>query len=85
MENTEELNHLVEQTKLLLKNKTEELYPTISSNFSTKRKIEELERRIKALEDYTYEIELLYARQPNILLNFRKRTIEIKSEIDSLK
>lgn len=83
--NSEELNILIEQAKSFLTAKVEQLSPQNDSNSPMSIKINELEKRIEALEDYTIEILELYATNPNILLNFRKRTAEIKNDIESIK
>ena len=83
--NAKEINTLVEQAKQILGLKVEQLSTTNSINSEIQHKIIELERRIKDLEDYTNEIEELYASNPNILLNFRKRTNDIKKEIELIK
>jgi hypothetical protein len=79
--NSEELNILVEQARMFLDAKVEKLSNSNSINNEVQQKIIELEKRIEALEEYTDEIEELYSSNPNMLLNFRKRTNDIKVDI----
>ncbi len=83
--NSEELNALLEQARSFLDNKVEKLSKTTSIDSQIEIKIKKLEKRIEALEDYTKVIEELYATNPNMLVNFRKRTKEIKDEIELIK
>jgi hypothetical protein len=83
--NSEELNILVEQAKAFLGAKVEKLSNTNSINTDIQQKIIELEKRIVALEEYTNEIDELYSSNPNMLLNFRKRTNDIKVDIGLIK
>ena len=83
--NSQELNTLLEQAKAFLDAKVENLSNQIPINSELELKINDLEKRINALEEYTKDIEELYASNPNILLNFRKRTNDIKSEIELIK
>lgn len=46
--------------------------------------VAKIEARIKALEVYQVEIEGLYSTNENMLLNFRKRVNDIKSDISHL-
>jgi hypothetical protein len=83
--NSEELNILIKQAKTFLNAKVEQLSPQNDLNSPVNIKINELEKRIKALEEYTVEILELYATNPDILVNFRRRTAEIKNDIESIK
>jgi hypothetical protein len=83
--NSEELNILIKQAKTFLNAKVEQLSPQNDLNSPMSIKINELEKRIEALEGYTLEILELYATNPDILVNFRKRTAEIKNDIESIK
>jgi hypothetical protein len=83
--NSEELNILIKQAKTFLNDKVEKLSPQNDKNSPVNIKINELEKRIKALEEYTVEILELYATNPDILVNFRRRTAEIKNDIESIK
>jgi hypothetical protein len=83
--NSEELNILLDQAKEFLNAKVEQLSAgeDLSSKLSVK--IQSLEKRIEALEEDTKEILELYSSNPNILVNFRKRTSEIKNDIELIK
>ncbi len=86
MENSsKETNLLVEQAKMLLNSKVEKLSESNLINEDVKHKIIELEKRIKALEDYTIEIDELYSILPNVIINFRKRTNDIWKDIELIK
>jgi hypothetical protein len=83
--NSEELNILIRQAKTFLNAKVEQLSTQNDLNSTLSIKINEFEKRIKALEEYTVEILELYATNPDILVNFRRRTAEIKNDIESIK
>ena len=84
-DNSKELNILLEQAKSFLDAKVEQLTGTTPVDTQVDLKIKELEKRIEALEDYTKDIEELYATNPNVLINFRKRINKNKNEIELIK
>jgi hypothetical protein len=83
--NSKELKILIDQAKANLNAKVGQLAAQQDAKSSASIKIKELEKRIEALEEYTKEILELYATNPDILVNFRKRTAEIKNDIESIK
>lgn len=83
--NSDEFNILLEQAKAFLDAKVEKLSKDDELNATLSNKIQGLERRIEALEEDTKEILELYSSNSNILINFRKRTSEIKNDIELIK
>ena len=83
--NSDEFNILLEQAKAFLNAKVEKLSTEDELNSTLSNKIQDLERRIEALEKDTKEILELYSSNSNILINFRKRTSEIKNDIELIK
>ncbi len=75
---SQSLAELIDDLKFHLDKKIEKIGANKLGEFA------KIEARIKALEVYQVEIEGLYATNENMLLNFRKRVNDIKSDIIQL-
>lgn len=75
----EELLELIAQVKLLLELKVKSL-----EDCNSKGSLNNIKRKIMALENDYVEIKERYSDKADVFLNFRKRVKEIIDEIDSL-
>lgn len=71
--NLEELKELIAEVKLLFEQK--------KSSTNIQGSLNNISRKIQALENDYKEIKELFQSQPNVIINFRKRATEIKEEI----
>lgn len=80
----EELTVIINDVKKLLEDKTNDL--SIKNTIESKNQmlLNNLSKKIDALEEYIKEINRLNSPNPSLLVNFRKRAIDIKNEIELL-
>jgi len=82
--NLEELIELIAEVKLLLNLKQKSIKNSDLCNSHTQGKVNNITRRILALEFDYKEIKERYSDKSEVFINFRKRVKEIIDEIDSL-
>ncbi len=79
MQNTSQnLLTLIDDLKTLFKKKRELVGESKIDEYT------KIEAQIRALEVYQVELEGLYSTNENMLINFRKRVADIKSDISQL-
>ncbi len=83
-DNSSELSQLIGEVKNLIGLKIKYLSENDILTSEIQKEINNIARKIEALDDYLKEIKGLYSSRNEIVLNFRKRTSDIKSEIESL-
>lgn len=79
-----EFIQLITELKTIMANKSEYLESKSDFNAHTKGKINNVNARIKALENSATDIIQNYPNFPEMKINFRKRANEIKKEIEDL-
>lgn len=80
----EELATIITLVKNELNSKEKTLVGTNAFTSHSKGGINNIEKKIKALESDAKEIKERYADKPDVFINFRKRASEIMEEIGSL-
>ncbi|MBV6485842.1 MAG: hypothetical protein KFKLKKLM_02451 [Flavobacteriales bacterium] len=82
--NLDELIELIAEVRLFLELKQKTIIDADQFTSHTQGHINNITRRILALEHDYKEIKDRYSDKPEVFINFRKRAIEIQKEIDSL-
>jgi len=81
----EELTTIIFLVKDELKSKEKALVDANTFDSHTQGRVNNINKRISALESDAIEIEDRYADKPDVFVNFRKRASEIMKEIEVLK
>jgi predicted nuclease with TOPRIM domain len=79
-----EFNHLITELKEKLARKVKFLESKVDFNAYTQGKINNVNGRIKALEESASDIIQNYPNIPEMKINFRKRANDIHKEIENL-
>ena len=77
-----ELKLIIEEVKKSLGVKVKDLVAEESCITETHLNINNINGKIIALEKYATEIKTLYSSKSDIIINFRKRAADIKTEIE---
>lgn len=81
----EELTLIIKEVKKSLADKIKNLSLKNTNNNKNQTLLDNLSKRIDALEEYINEIKRLNSSNPSLLINFRKRATDIKNEIELIK
>lgn len=81
----EELTIIINEVKKSLADKIIELSTKNANTHINQTLLDNLSKRIDALEEYINEIKRLNSSNPTLLINFRKRAADIKNEIELIK
>lgn len=80
----EELTVIINDVKKLLEDKTNDLSTKNTIDSKNQMLLNNLSKKIDALEEYVKEINRLNSSNSSLLINFRKRAANIKNEIELL-
>lgn len=83
-DNSSELSQLIGEVKNLIGIKIKYLSENDILTAEIQKEINNIARKIEALDDYLKEIKGLYSSRNDIVINFRKRTNDIMTEIELL-